>query len=128
MLPAWPAFLPLPFCSPLGSQSMPALLLSKRSVATLKELIAQHGGDAELKDIQSQLKEPIEPAQEGAVYPDGTVIDHRCLVQVSKWAAANQIDFGEDLTLTALLRGAQVAVAVKPKPARVRMQPRADQG
>jgi hypothetical protein len=98
---------------------MPALLLSERSVAILNELVDQHGSDKELKDIRSQLKVPIQPAQEGAVYPDGAVIDHRCLVQVSKWSAANQDKHKGDLSLTNLLRGAQVAIAIQPKPARV---------
>lgn len=98
---------------------MPALLLNEANATILKDLVEKHGDEAELTELKAQLNEPLHPTQEGAIYPKGTVIDHRCLVQISKWAANRKEDFNEDLSLSILLKGAQVAIAVKPKPARV---------
>ena len=100
---------------------MPALLLSDKTAAVLQALVRRGDGQADgaLAELQSQLEVPPRPAQEGERYPPGTVVQHKCLVRLSKWAAANSEVSQADLRLSTLLRGAQVAVPVQSRPVRV---------
>lgn len=100
---------------------MPALLLSEKSVTVLKELVSDHGDDLELEEIRFQLSESLRPEQEGALYPQGTVVSHQSLAQVARWAANKEDKLRKELELCRLVRGAQIAIAMKPKPVRVRI-------
>lgn len=102
---------------------MPALLLKEKSVTVLRELVSNHGDNIVLKELRIQLNEPLKAEQEGALYPQGTVISHRCLVQVARWAASQEDKLRQEFELCKLVRGAQVAIATKPKPVRVSCLP-----
>lgn len=98
---------------------MPALLLSEESVTVLNELISKYDSEAAFDELRFQLKEALKPEQEGALYPKGTVITHQCLVRVARWAAGRNSEINNEFKLCNLVKGAQVAFAIKPKPARV---------
>jgi hypothetical protein len=97
---------------------MPAVLLSDKVSSRLEDLVTHNKHDAAIKELQVALESPCKPAEGEGEYPAGTIVSHQILVKVAKWAAGAETQ-RQDLQLSSLLRGAQIAVPVKPTPVRV---------
>lgn len=97
---------------------MPHLIISDAVGKQLHQLIQFHKGsqsDDRIRRLKDELATPPQPNIKDAYYEKGcTVLSHQCLVDV-----ASISQHGEILSLNSLLRGAKVALPIKPKPERV---------
>lgn len=99
---------------------MPILRLSDEVSDVLQKLVIERKGVSELLDLSAQLSTPLLPPIEDSQYPPGTIVDHRSLVKASQWAALHDDTASRDeLRLSRLLRGAEIAMPMLPKPERV---------
>ena len=97
---------------------MPHLIVSDTVVKQLQQLIKSEKSshwDDRLRRLKDELADPPQPDHKDAYYEKGTtVLSHQCLVDI-----AGITQDGDKMSLDTLLRGAKVAIPIKPKPERV---------
>ncbi|PWN35569.1 uncharacterized protein FA14DRAFT_172189 [Meira miltonrushii] len=96
---------------------MPHLIVSDAVAKQLHDLTKSNKAtqsDDRIQRLKDELASPPQPDMKDAYYEKGsTVLSHQCLVDV-----ASLSQDGDNLSLNNLLRGAKVAIPIKPKPER----------
>lgn len=101
--------------------AMPAIRVSKEVAGRLCALLNRRdaGSEPSLATLKGELDQPPRPTVKEAHYAGGTVLTHTCLIDVARWANKEGVGQAQQYSLESLLRGAEVAIPIKPKPERV---------